>query len=110
LFWRLVLAVRGLRYRLKDASEVSARDLTRIDVCYAVASSLSLVDPIRGQLFQQRNILLSLRLGEPNRVARALATEVSYRGMAGGPAWTRTLAVDVESQRVAAQVGDPHGI
>jgi hypothetical protein len=110
LFWRVVLAVRGFRYRLRDASEVSARDLTRIDVCYAVASSLSLVDPIRGQLFQQRNILLSLRLGEPNRVARALATEVSYRGLAGGPGWKRTHAVDLESQRLAAQVGDPQGI
>jgi hypothetical protein len=110
VWWRLLLALRGLGYRLVDASHTSARDLTRIDVCYAVAFSLSLVDPICGQLFQTRNILLSLRAGEAQRVSRALAIEVSYRGMAGGPAWKRTKALDEEARRVAKAVGTPHAI
>jgi hypothetical protein len=106
LFWRCVLWLRGFRYKLVDASLVAARDLTRVDVCYAVASSLSLVDPILGQLFQTRNILLSLRLGEPNRVARALATEVSYRATSGVAGWKRTSAIAMESERLARTVGD----
>jgi tetratricopeptide (TPR) repeat protein len=110
VWWRLVLSVRGLRYHLVDTSHTSPRDLTRIDVCYAVALSLSLVDPICGQLFQTRNILLSLRAGDPSRVSRALAIEVSYRGMAGGPAWERTRVLDVESRRVAEEVGTPTAI
>ena len=80
VFWRVVLAVRGMRYKLVDSSQVSARDLMRIDVCYAIASSLSLIDPICGNLFHARNLLATLRAGEPKRVARALAIEVSYRG------------------------------
>ncbi len=110
VWWRLLLAMRGLGYRLVDASHTPARDLTRIDVCYAVAFSLSLVDPICGQLFQTRNILLSLRSGEAQRVSRALAIEVSYRGMAGGPAWKRTKALGEEAARVAQTVGTPHAV
>jgi tetratricopeptide (TPR) repeat protein len=110
VFWRIVLAIRGMRYRLVDASYTSARDLTRIDVCYTVALSLALVDPICGQLFQTRNILASLRAGEPGRVSRALAIEVSYRGMAGGKSWKRTSALDVESRQVAREVGTPHSV
>jgi hypothetical protein len=107
LFWRFVLFVRGLRYRLRDASHIAASDLMRIDVCYAVAQSLSLVDPIRGQLFQTRNALMSLRLGEPHRVARTLANEVSYGAMAGTSVWKRTAAIDRESRELATKLGEP---
>ena len=77
VLWRVVLALRGLRYRLRDVSHVAARDLTRIDACYAVALSLALADPLCGQLFHTRNILWSLGTGEPLRVSRALSLEVS---------------------------------
>jgi serine/threonine protein kinase len=107
IFWRLVIAFRGLRYRLVDASQVSPRELMRIDACYAIASSLSLIDPIRGNLFHARNLLATMRAGEPKRVARALAIEVSYRGTTGGPGWAKTKAVDAEARRVATELGDP---
>jgi serine/threonine protein kinase/tetratricopeptide (TPR) repeat protein len=110
VWWRLLLAFRGFGYTLTDASHTSARDLMRIDVCYAVAFSLSLVDPICGQLFQTRNILFSLRAGEPQRVARALAIEVGYRGMGGGPAWKRTRALDEDARKLAREVGTPGAV
>ncbi len=109
VFWRLVIALRGLRYELVDASHVSARELTRIDACYAIASSLSLIDPLCGNLFHARNLLATMRTGEPRRVSRALAIEVSYRGTAGGPGWARTSALDKEARRVAKELGDPFG-
>ena len=107
VFWRIVIALRGLRYQLVDASQVSPRELMRIDACYAIASSLSLIDPIRGNLFHARNLLATMRAGEPKRVSRALAIEVSYRGTAGGPGWAKTKALDVEARRVASELGDP---
>ncbi len=106
VFWRLVISLRGLRYRIVDASQVSQRELTRIDACFSVASSLSLIDPVCGNLFHARNLLITLRAGEPKRVARALAIEVSYRGTAGGPGWAKTKALERESRRVASELGD----
>ena len=110
VFWRAVIALRGLRYQLVDASHVSARELTRIDACFSIASSLSLIDPICGNLFHARNLLATMRAGEPRRVSRALAIEVSYRGTAGGPGWARTQAIDAEARRVAQELGDPFAI
>jgi hypothetical protein len=110
LFWRVVLAVRGVRHRLVDASAVSARDLVKIDACYSIASSLSLIDPICAQLFHVRNLLVSLRIGERKRVARALALEVSYQAMGGGPGWARAQRLDAEARKVADEVGEPFAI
>jgi tRNA A-37 threonylcarbamoyl transferase component Bud32 len=110
VLWRIVLTLRGLRYQLRDASHLAARDLTRIDACYAVASSLALVDPVCGQLFQTRNILWSLRSGEPHRVSRALSLEVAYRAFRGWPQWDRTNALDLEARELARQIGEPHTI
>ena len=107
VFWRLVIAIHGLRYKIVNASHVPARELMRIDACYSIASSLSLIDPICGNLFHARNLLAAMRAGEPRRVSRALAMEVSYRGMAGGPGWAKTQALDTEARRVASGVAEP---
>jgi tetratricopeptide (TPR) repeat protein len=108
LLWRAVVALRGHAYRLRDASHASARELTRIDVCCAAALSLSLVDPINGQLFQARNILWSLACGEPRRVSRALALEVGYAATAGFPAWKRVASLDTQSRELARSIGEPY--
>jgi hypothetical protein len=110
LFWRAVLAFRGVRYRERDPSQVPVNDLTRIDIVWSVAFALSLVDVMRGQLFQLRNLLLSLRVGEPYRVARSLAIEVSYNGTLGGPGWKRTATLMREARTLAAKTKNPHAI
>jgi hypothetical protein len=83
LWWRFLIAVRGLRYKERDPSQVSARELTRIDICWSVSFMLSLVDVIRGKAFQSRHLLLALAAGEPYRVARAIGIEAGYVGTAG---------------------------
>ncbi len=110
VLWRVVLTLRGLGYRLRDASHVAARDLTRIDACSAVALSLSLVDPLCGQVFQTRNILWSLGTGEPQRVSRALSLEVGYRAIRGWPEWKRTNALDVEARGLAREIAEPYTV
>ena len=110
LLWRIVLTLRGLGYRLRDASHVAARDLTRIDACNAVALSLAMADPLSGQLFQTRNILWSLHAGEPRRVSRALSLEVGYRASRGWPRWASTSALDAKALDLARQIGEPRTI
>src|SRR5262249_24228958 len=72
---RLRLKLRGLRFREHDSTQISPRELRRIDICFSMASVLSKVDTIRGADFQTKNLLLALEAGEPFRVARALAAE-----------------------------------
>ncbi len=75
---RIKLRLRGLHFRPRDAGQISAEDLTRIDVCWTAASGLGIIDPIRGADFQARGLLLALRAGEPYRIGRALVLEAGH--------------------------------
>jgi hypothetical protein len=82
---RAGVRIRGLRFRERDASQIAAEALTRIDACWSVAMGLAIVDHVRGADFQARHMLLALSAGEPSRVARAIAMEVAYASVSGGP-------------------------
>ncbi len=107
LWYRMRLAMRGLRFTPRDVSQVTGAELARIDVCWHVGLSLSIVDTIRGNAFQGRGLLLALTAGEPYRLARSLAIEVGYVATASpiGKKFERTLRIASE---VAARIDDPH--
>jgi tetratricopeptide (TPR) repeat protein len=91
LLRRARLRLRGLRFEEKHESEVAATELTRVDMCWSVATGLAMVDTIRGADFQTRHLLLALRAGEPTRVAKALSVEGGFLSTAG-PAGRRRAA------------------
>ena len=109
LLWRRFrLAVRGLDFVERPASEVPPAQLRRIDVCWAVAVGLGIVDTVRGADFQARHLELALDAGEPYRVARALALEVGYTAT-GGVARARATAKRLRlATSVAGRLTDPH--
>ncbi|MBV8487975.1 MAG: protein kinase, partial [Planctomycetaceae bacterium] len=46
LFWRRgYLRLRGLGFRWRDETQVSAEDLARIDLCWSAVAGLSVIDP-----------------------------------------------------------------
>jgi hypothetical protein len=107
---RLWLLFRGVRFRERDASQVSAEQLTRIDICWSVAMSLSIVDTVRAADFQARNLLLALRAGEPYRVARALAWEAAHLANYGGSSRHRTARLLATAEALARRLNHPHAL
>jgi serine/threonine protein kinase len=105
---RLRLRLRGLHFRPRDTSQVSAEDLTRIDVCWTAAGGLGITDPIRGADFQARGLLLALRAGEPYRIARGLALEAAYVSIAGGSSERRVSRLLRAAGEIARRLDDPH--
>jgi hypothetical protein len=109
LLWhRAILWARGLKFRRRQASEIAARDLTRIDVCWSAVAGLSMSEPLRGADFQTRGLLLALKAGEPLRIARALAMEAGHRGTAGLSGAHRAGSFLEEAERLAAELGSAH--
>jgi len=108
-FGRLVLlAVRGVRFRERSVEHVPPAELGRVDLCDAAAKGLVAVDNVRGAYFSVRALGLALRVGEPGRVGRALATVgAAVLAPVGGPLgrWGRRLLAAAE--QIAARSDDP---
>jgi eukaryotic-like serine/threonine-protein kinase len=105
---RAHVRVRGLRYRERDPSQVSAERLTRVDICWSVAAGIVSTDPFRGADFQTRHLLLALAAGEPYRVARALAVEGGYSSLGGRRTWNRTQKLIRLAREIADRIDQPH--
>jgi serine/threonine protein kinase len=109
LLHRLRIRLRGLEFTERDAGDISETDLQRIDICWAVAAGLGVVDLIRGADFQSRHLLLALRAGEIYRVARAMAFEVAQTAAKGGGAMAeRAGQLADRTEALARRAGNPH--
>ncbi|MBL8955083.1 MAG: AAA family ATPase [Myxococcaceae bacterium] len=106
LFRRAHLALRGLDFKERAASEVPAAKLQQIDVCSSVSIGLSMVDTIRAASFQTRQLLLALEAGEPYRVARALGLEAAFVATGGRSREARVSQLLGEARKLAERVGD----
>jgi tetratricopeptide (TPR) repeat protein len=107
---RAFLALRGFRFRARDASEVDASVLARVDACISLAFTIGVVDPLFGAAYQSRGLRLALRSGERSRIARAVAGEAVYVSTAGGRVLRRTEQLLKRCHALAAQCGQPVAI
>jgi len=104
------ILLRGLDFVERDAADVAESDLLRIDICWAVAAGLGVVDLIRGADFQSLHLLLALRAGEISRLTRAMAFEASQTAARGGHARARVAELLARTEELAKRAGNPHSI
>jgi hypothetical protein len=111
LLWqRAMLRLRGDRFTSRDESRVSPLDLTRIDLCWSAVAGLSMLEPLRGALFQARGLRLALRAGEPFRIARGLAMEAAHESAAGLSAAPRVARLLKAAEDLARRINSPHAL
>jgi serine/threonine protein kinase/tetratricopeptide (TPR) repeat protein len=109
-FWRTYLWLRGLDFKERDPGDLTKAELTRADICWSVAFGLSFSDNIRGAAFGSRFLALALGLGEPRRVARALALQVGYVASTGERGQRAAARLIERAGRLAEQSEDPYTI
>jgi eukaryotic-like serine/threonine-protein kinase len=108
---RVRLLMRKQRYRARSEKEIAARDLDRLDIMYATALPLSMLDHGRGVMVQSEHLIIALRLGEPVRVARALACQVPAVLLKGGRhrgRHDRARSLARDALDTARRMGDAH--
>jgi hypothetical protein len=111
LIWnRLVLRLRGTRVRIQAEHAVPPEQLVRVDTCWSVTAGLTFVHPLAALMFQARHVRLALRVGEPYRVARALALEAGFRAAEGTKASRQTEALLQQARRLAVDIANPHAV
>ncbi len=109
-YYRFRIWLRGLGFRERPASRLSADELVRIDTCWSLGLGLVMVDPFRGLAFQSRCLLLALNAGEPHRIVRALGLEIGHSSTGGGRSRRRTAEVFRVARALAERLQDPHGL
>ncbi len=98
LVTRLLLRLRGLAYVARDARDVAPVDIARLEVLSTAGSGLAMNDHVISNYFITRATLLALRVGEPNRLTRALAftagthASLGHAGRAGRTGTDELLA------------------
>ncbi|AKU96218.1 serine/threonine protein kinase [Labilithrix luteola] len=111
LLRRAQLRLRGLDFRERKESDVSADVLARIDTCWTASTGLCLVDPIRGSAFQTKHLLMALQAGEPSRVAAGLGIEAGYMATFADPwAAAREKHLLETARDLSERLGQPHAI
>jgi eukaryotic-like serine/threonine-protein kinase len=105
---RTKLRLRGLHFRPRNASEVSAQDLARLEIVWTATAGLGIIDPVRAATCSARHLLLSLQLGERHRIGRALAMEADYVSVIGGPSRRRVSKLIRNLEAIAQEVDTPY--
>lgn len=105
---RLVLNLRGLSFKHRQASQIPAEQLARIDTCWAVATGIFAVDQLRGLDFQIRHLLMALRAGEPSRVLRGLGMEAVSAAALGGPNHQKAKNILARAEQLTSLAGAPY--
>jgi hypothetical protein len=105
---RLQLRWRGLDFAAKDESHIAPQDLLHIDACWSISAGLAMVDPIRAAAFNVRQLLRALDVGDPYRVARALALEAGFSVVDVGAGLRRSEALSRRAEALAARAGQAY--
>ncbi len=104
---RSVLSLRGHSYAARAAGELTPRALVEVDVMWSVGQIVSIAKTLQGLDVQTRGLRRALALGEPYRLARALATEASSLAGSEAPPQLKAQAALLTARKLASELGDP---
>ena len=108
LVGRLRARLRGIAFRERSAQDVPPNQLAKIDVCWSVSAGLSVVDTMRGAVFETRHLVLALRAGEIERVYRALCLEAAFIATRGRRNEHRVRRIQALAKGLSVRIATPY--
>lgn len=104
---RAALAVRGLGWTERPASEADPAELARIDCCWTAGYLMGATDVAGYAYYTALHNWLALRCGEPRRAARALACEALVRTSNPDRDFAASRRLLAQAMALAERLGDP---
>lgn len=106
---RLWFFARGFAFEPRVESEISPKDLERLDVMWGATTSLTMLEPLVADSIGSLHLLEALRLGEKKRVLRSLAFEVSFESIIGGSFLEKRSAKLIERmEMLSSEIDEPY--
>jgi hypothetical protein len=109
LFYKVWLAFLGLRFKEREASEVSAEDRVRVEALFTVVHGFAIVDVILSACMQARHLIAALRTGDRFQIVRAVSIEASHTAATGKPVTRRERALVELATRLAERHASAEG-
>jgi serine/threonine protein kinase len=106
-YHQLLIHIRGLRVQERPPEQIAPFILDRLDAYWVITMGMATGDLMRVADFQAKQLLLSLRTGEPVRLVRALAYEAIFSSARGNRAAKRTQKFMNLALLYAEKIGDP---
>jgi serine/threonine protein kinase/tetratricopeptide (TPR) repeat protein len=103
IFYRVWVKVVGLRFKEREAEELSRIERLRLDALYTATLGFSLVNVVLGACVQERYMVEALRAGERAHVLRAALMLTTGHANMGGPQGTRERALKELTVRLVAK-------
>jgi tetratricopeptide (TPR) repeat protein len=104
---RAWLSLRGFGFTPGDERDAPADVRQRNEICKTVSEGLAVVDPIRSLPFQTRYTLMSLGIGDPPRIVRALSMEACLASTRGNAGKRRVESLIARAASLAATLKRP---
>ncbi len=106
--WRLAwLRLRGVKFREKAPTSVSAKDQQLLDVYWSVNTGLAMVDAVLAVDFLLRFVLLALKVGDIRRIAQGVAVLGGQLAGFGGGRFGWSSQLVSEADVLARRSADP---
>jgi serine/threonine protein kinase/tetratricopeptide (TPR) repeat protein len=107
IYLRARIWLRGYEFVERTPEQVPEEERLRVDATWSLSTVLSTIDALRGPYFQAQHVLAALALGEPSRVACALASDaVILQAMSGARGSPRPAQLFKQAHELAQRVGD----
>jgi hypothetical protein len=106
MWGRLRFILRGMRFQPRPASQIAPEVLERLDALWGIRTGLLMLDWALADAFGQQHLHETLDCGEPERVVRTLAAELSMEAALGGRFFDRRCDAMVRATETAQSASD----
>ncbi|MBN2723753.1 MAG: protein kinase [Deltaproteobacteria bacterium] len=107
VYRRFLLRLRGLSFKSKDISQISAENYEKVEIFHSITDGMGIADVIKGADLGTRWVHAALNVGEPRQVLEALSREVNYIASSGNYGSTYTHKILSAINRILEKVDYP---